>query len=416
MKPNKPKLGNSLAEKRPDLVQEWSNENDYTPWDIGFGSEYIAKWVCNICKYQWESIVGNRARLSINAGCPSCARQSISKSRKKPKPGESLMDLFPNIAKEYSVELNKNTPNNVKPYSNESAWFICPNKHEYYTKVVNRTSKNTGCGFCSGRYVIKGVNSLAEKYSKIACEFNISKNKESPNNIMPTANKKYWFTCPKGHEYFSSLNNRISLGRGCPYCSNQKVLTGYNDAGTLFPEILGIWSKKNQVSPFQCVNGSAKKYWFTCNKGHEWFTQLNSITRMKTGCPYCLNSGTSRIEKAMRKKLGASDKELKIDNTTESCQPFWKVDCIIDKTIIEFDGAYWHSRKGAYSQDRKKTLNLLDQGYKVIRIRELPLKSLRISKSFDYHEILWENTERDYPRELPEDIIKQVKELLDEKD
>ena len=53
---------------------------------------------------------------------------------------------------------------------------------------------------------------------------------------MKGCGKKVWWTCSKGHDYQATINHR-SNGSGCPYCSNYKVLTGYNDLATINPEL-----------------------------------------------------------------------------------------------------------------------------------------------------------------------------------
>lgn len=45
-----------------------------------------------------------------------------------------------------------------------------------------------------------------------------------------------WFYCSKGHEWLTKPA-LISRGTGCPYCSNRKILIGYNDIATTSPDI-----------------------------------------------------------------------------------------------------------------------------------------------------------------------------------
>ena len=43
------------------------------------------------------------------------------------------------------------------------------------------------------------------------------------------------------------LIKEINNGNNCPYCSNKKVLAGYNDLATVSPKIASEWSKKNNL-------------------------------------------------------------------------------------------------------------------------------------------------------------------------
>ena len=90
------------------------------------------------------------------------------------------------------------------------------------------------------------------------------------------------------------------------------------------------------------------------------------------------------------------------------------MDVLLGNTIIEFDGAYFHTLRGAFAQDKRKTLDLLSQGYQVIRIREkcngYEAKPLKI-KHPNYHEIFWEHSESTYPSELPDEILDKIREF-----
>lgn len=67
----KPEIGESFAEKRPDLLEEWDfNKNEANPFDLKCGSNYKAFWVCKKCGHSWSTIVYNRATLGNN--CPEC--------------------------------------------------------------------------------------------------------------------------------------------------------------------------------------------------------------------------------------------------------------------------------------------------------------------------------------------------------
>ena len=48
------------------------------------------------------------------------------------------------------------------------------------------------------------------------------------------------------------------------------------------------WSSKNTEKPENVFKCSGKKYWFECDCGHTFDSQLNDITRGKW-CPYCVN-------------------------------------------------------------------------------------------------------------------------------
>ncbi len=140
---------------------------------------------------------------------------------------------------------------------------------------------------------------LKNSRQDILSEWDYDKNKDvNPMNITYASNKKFWWKCqnnPK-HNWLSAINNRTHQKSSCPYCSNKKVLIGYNDIATTNPECLIEWDyDKNSIKPEEITVGSNKKVWWLCKDyKHSWASA--PVTRVKGGfgCPVC--SGL-RIEK-----------------------------------------------------------------------------------------------------------------------
>ena len=123
---------------------------------------------------------------------------------------------------------------------------------------------------------------------KLMKEYNYEKNKDIDlNNLTLGLNKKIWWICPNGHEYYSLIANRAK-GNGCPYCNGKKVLEGYNYLKTYYPHLVNEWDyeKNKGIKPTDVLCGSNKKVWWKCSKGHEWESSIYSRTR-GDGCPYC---------------------------------------------------------------------------------------------------------------------------------
>jgi hypothetical protein len=139
----------------------------------------------------------------------------------------------------------------------------------------------------------------------VALEFNEDKNQGFlPNEVASQSSKKYWWRCQQGHEWQASCNIRIGKGRNCPYCSNQKVCSD-NCLAVLFPNVANEWHPiKNNVTPYDIIAGTAKHYWWKCQKGHEWKASCVKRTRMNRGCPICKES---HGEKEVRNYLEKND-------------------------------------------------------------------------------------------------------------
>ena len=106
--------------------------------------------------------------------------------------------------------------------------------------------------------------------------------------MRPGSNIPVWWICGLGHSWKISPNHRIR-GSGCPYCANKKVLAGFNDLKTMFPEVASQWDyeKNGSLKPERVISHSNRKVWWCCARGHSWQGSVSNRTLHKRGCPYC---------------------------------------------------------------------------------------------------------------------------------
>ncbi len=146
-------------------------------------------------------------------------------------------------------------------------------------------------GICSGKKLLAGFNDLAAVSPRLAREWHPTKNgKVTPKEITSSSNKRVWWQCSLGHEWKTSVYSRTGLQTQCPYCTNRKVLKGFNDLATLEPKIASQWHPdlNGSLTPEQVTVGSKKKIWWICPEGHVWKTAVYPRTGSgKTGCPVC---------------------------------------------------------------------------------------------------------------------------------
>ena len=110
----------------------------------------------------------------------------------------------------------------------------------------------------------------------------------TPDSITHGSNKIVWWNGKCGHEWRASIKNRVISGSGCPYCSHNAILEGYNDLASQKPDIAAEWSDKNTpLLPTQVTVFANRKAWWKCRKcGNEWET-LISTRSDGSKCPYC---------------------------------------------------------------------------------------------------------------------------------
>lgn len=194
-----------------------------------------------------------------------------------------------NLEREWNYQKNKGiTPRQIALGSHKKVWWKCLEGHEWQAAMYHRV-KGIGCPYCSGKKVLSGYNDFETKYPKLAEQWNYERNGEAkPSMFTAHSGIKVWWKCIEGHEWEATINKR-SEGKNCPYCSGKKVLSGYNDFMTKYPEVAKEWDyeRNGEAKPSMFTAHSAKKVWWKCIEGHEWQATIN---RRSTGrkCPYCL--------------------------------------------------------------------------------------------------------------------------------
>lgn len=242
------------------------------------------------CKndHRWQASIDSRT--GRDRGCPICANRVVWKGF------NDLETIYPEVAKEWNFEKNGTGPDSVVFGSNKNVWWKCPVGHEWQAMISSRTRKRgTGCPYCSGKRIIKGINDLRTLCPEMAKEWNEDKNGQLHSDMVSrSSNKTVWWICNKGHEWQATVNSRTRKGKhDCPICTNHKVLVGYNDLMTNYPQIANEWNyeKNGELTPDKVVYGSGKLVWWICPNGHEWEARIVDRTKIHGKgaiCPCCL--------------------------------------------------------------------------------------------------------------------------------
>ena len=216
---------------------------------------------------------------------------NMSKTRNKNyiKKNGSLADNYPHVAAEWHPIKNAElTPHDVLAGSNQKVWWKGKCDHEWQATIASRTKIGAGCPICSGRQILPGYNDLATTNPKLLEEWDFEKNTLNPTKTSPNSHEKAWWRCKNGHSWEAQIRSR-NRGCGCPYCSNNKVLKGYNDLQSVNPILANEWNyeKNGTIRPEEFLASSEKKVWWLCpDCGYEW--QASIYHRNKgSGCPEC---------------------------------------------------------------------------------------------------------------------------------
>lgn len=209
----------------------------------------------------------------------------------------TLADYFPAKAPEMAAMWHPTrngtlTPRDVTPASHRKVWWTCAQGHVWEAVIGSVVRDGSGCPYCAGKRAIPGETDLATLRPDILEQWDYEKNGGiDPSAILPSTHDRVWWRCSLGHSWQAMVFSRTKeKGAGCPYCTGKKVLSGFNDLGTLKPKLAEQWhpTLNGGLGPEEVSLGSNRKVWWRCGAGHVWQAAVYSRTRSKgTGCPVC---------------------------------------------------------------------------------------------------------------------------------
>lgn len=257
---------NDLATSHPELAKmafEWD------PTTLGAGSGKRVKWKCTNEHITLAS-VESRAKALTN--CKFCTNTEVLIGF------NDLQTTNPTLA----TEAFDWDPRTLTEGSNKYVQWKCHKGHIWKQSPSTR-STGLGCPYCSNRYVWAGDNDLTTSHPELAKQAN----GWDPSKVGSGSGQVLSWKCEFGHVWKGRVIHRARRGVGCPFCSNNSILKGFNDLATLNPELA---EQANGWDPTKVGSGYQKKMEWKCSLGHIWKSTVNSRSFGNLGCPYC--SGT----------------------------------------------------------------------------------------------------------------------------
>lgn len=272
---------NDLASQNPVLAAQWHPTRNIPLLPTEITPKNSSKkiwWVCDL-GHEWQARTLARADGS---GCPFCAGSKILAGF------NDLDTLNAELAAQWHPTKNHPiTPKDISPNDRRKFWWICSNGHEWQHYVEDRNRRNPDCYYCSGFKVLQGFNDMATTHPALAEEWNFEKNFPlTPSMVSGTRGTNKWWICKEGHEWKASIHHRAK-GSGCPVCSGNKVVQGFNDLAFRSPHLMKEWHPtKNTLDPAAVSWSSGLKAWWICSEGHEWEAQISNRNN-GAGCNLC---------------------------------------------------------------------------------------------------------------------------------
>jgi hypothetical protein len=268
---------NDLATKFPHLAAE---ADGWDPTKVISGSNKKFKWKCQF-GHRWSSIVSSRT--SQGTGCPVCSNHKVETGF------NDLATTHPELAKEAfgwdPTKVNGGSPSKLE--------WKCSNGHIYLAPPFRRIGRNTGCSICANKTLLVGFNDLATTHPELAKEaFGWDPSEVNAGRGIQKSgktNQKRMWKCSLGHIWEATPASRTNTHHqsGCPVCSGNQLLIGFNDLATTHPDLA---LEANGWDPTQLVAGGKKKVKWKCLMGHAW-SQTISERKTGTNCPSCAKSG-----------------------------------------------------------------------------------------------------------------------------
>lgn len=345
---------NDLASKDPELAAEWDYEkNELLPSEVTVSSSLEFFWKCKF-GHSWPATITNRHQ---GRGCPECDENNKTSlpeqailfyiSRNYPNSVNRYKELFSNgmeldiyipslkkgieydgpyhktdeaverdankykICRENGIQLIRVSIRDNEPeiptcdvfihsdynYRNyEALDAVMESLKEHLSLTGSFNTKKDLAKIKKGYLNSIANNSLARKHSDLCKEWDYERNNGlTPEMFTSGSGEHVYWKCHLGHYWQADINSRVH-GRGCPYCSNQKVWPGFNDLAYLRPDLLKEWDyeKNESIKPTEVTTGSKQEAWWICPKGHGSYPMKIVYKSRGRGCRKCKNEKVGR--------------------------------------------------------------------------------------------------------------------------
>lgn len=350
-----------------------------TPEEFSSRAQLLCWWWCGNSAHDWFTAKPYELDNALDR-CPDCDAERAAARR--------LLELSPVAQVSALVE----GWNDERPYAKllvrdlrfghaPTTYDIrCPKGHKVGKSVDAFLER--GCQYCrSAQTRAQTVTRrLFEADPELYATLHPTKNGD-PHSILENEKKSLWWRSGQccGLEWQDTisarqLGRRPQAGRGvyyCPQCESQ-----FGSLAWLDPELAAEWHEDNtltawHIKPFSV--GVTVKWRCAADASHEFTAKVSDRSHGKL-CPHCSKSGISKIETDFLRAA----REYYPDSFSGRIGS-WKLDILIPSLllVIEYDGEYWHQNK--FEVDTRKSLALIEAGYRVARIRENHLALLPIA-------------------------------------
>jgi hypothetical protein len=167
-------------------------------------------------------------------------------------------------------------------------------------RLPNLKKNQLACSDCWRNPLVVGENDLETVGRAFVAEWDSPANLDeymldSPHQIKWTDERRiHWICSSEGHSFRQAPYMRVTRGSSCPVCQNKTIKQGFNDLGSLYPELAQEWSylRNDGLLPSQIAPKSGQTVFWECPVGHPPYPSTPwNRTQAETGCPECSQFG-----------------------------------------------------------------------------------------------------------------------------
>jgi hypothetical protein len=198
------------------------------------------------------------------------------------------------ILNRWDYELNDLKPNEISWGTTKKYYFKCPrNLHKSELKNIGSfTHGQEGSMYCvvCNSFAQWGIDNIDENFLEKYWDWKL--NGVNPWDISYGNPKKVYIKCQfkEYHGSYPIVCGSFISGDRCPYCASNGKVHPLDSLGTLFPEVLEIWSDKNKKTPYEYAPFSGLEVYWKCFEGkHEdYYRKIQTSNYCEFRCKECV--------------------------------------------------------------------------------------------------------------------------------
>ena len=315
--------GQSFADLHPELLDEYSSENDIDPYDVFPNSANSVLWKCtsDSSHPSWEATFAERH--VGGAKCPVCFPRQVVPDV------NTFAAIYPEFLHMYS-DKNERDPNTFHYRSSVRFWWICQECGNEFSATCSSVVEGTySCPYCNDRKVDPERNSLAAIYPELAKYWH-ERNEKPSDQVMYNAISVFHWKCKEcGGKVRARIDEMLKDDYWCA-CRNSVYAK--------HPELADRWSERNCADFNHTAYRKDRVYYWNCpdcGTGNI-FATIDELLNGNADCPVCmgrvavpgLNTVYAKYPELADKWSERNDKDM--DNTAfrENRKCYWNCpDC-----------------------------------------------------------------------------------------